>query len=84
MEPENELREDESSERVCSKCGLPLRNLEKPLCSACNEEKHEPFGQMAVKALVVGGVLAGGVYVVAKGSKRLLRKIGFLSPKKTR
>ncbi len=83
-EAESELSEEESTERCCRQCGRTLLDSERSLCLACNEEKHEPFGRMAARALVVGGVLAGGVYVVAKGTKRLLRKVGVLSPRKTR
>lgn len=79
MASEIQQRETESAGPVCQKCQHPLLETEKTRCPACKEEKKELFGQMAARALVVGEVVAGGLYVVVK---LLLRIVGFLSPKK--
>jgi len=79
---EVELREDEPSGRVCRKCKRPLFDDEPTVCPACKEEKNELFGEMAAKAILVGGVIAGGFYVLFRGFKLLLRVVGWLTPKK--
>jgi hypothetical protein len=79
---EVEMRKDESSESVCHECGHPLRDEDQTLCQACAEKHEEPFWELTVKALAVGGVFAGGLFVVGKSFKRLQRMMGLQSTKK--